>query len=355
MTRASLALLVLVHAAIVAAQLRDGSGRYIVRFDDGRRNRTTANALAASVLANLPAGVARLRVLGAQLSPVRTVQAIAVSSWDLDRIDQPTLPLDGKFAPYGTGAGAHVFVVDTGVNLAHAEFAGRIGAGYGFVGEDTLADDCNGHGSHVAGTAAGATYGIASSATVHPVRVLGCTGSGTSDNVIAGIDWVASRPESGKVMTLSLGMNRLDRATDDAVAGAVAAGVIVAIAAGNAPLNACVTSPAATPGAITVGASTSNDAVATYSNFGVCVDLVAPGSAIVSAYTGTSTGAPQARRSPARAWPARTSRAWPRSWWRSSAPRRQHQRASVRRFASSRASARSPTRAACRPTFCCRR
>jgi hypothetical protein len=298
-------------ALLATAQARTSSGRYIVHFDGGQRNRTTANALAASALGDLPtgtvvhrrfdsllhgfsadldgAGVAQLRARGAQLSPVRTIHATAVTSWGLDRIDQPTLPLDGGFAPRGVGAGAHVYVVDTGVNLAHAEFAGRIGAGYDFVDEDAVPDDCNGHGSHVAGIAAGATYGVASGATVHPVRVLSCEGDGTSDDVIAGIEWVANRPGRGKVMTLSLGSDQLDRALDDAVAGAVAAGVIVVIAAGNSALDACATSPGGWPGAITVGASDERDAVAAYSNDGVCVDLIAPGSGILSASAGSST------------------------------------------------------------------
>jgi len=214
-------------------------------------------------------------------------------TWGLDRVDQRFLPLDnanfasaGDYA--GNGSGAHAYIIDTGVWLTHNEFTGRTGDGYDFVDNDADPTDCNGHGTHVAGTIAGTTYGLAKGATVHGVRVLDCGGSGTYANVIAGIDWVTNNHQSPAVANMSLG-GGASQSVNDAVTASVAAGVVHAVAAGNDyGANACNSSPAGTPDALTVGSTTSSDARSSFSNVGTCVDLFAPGSSITSAWYGSN-------------------------------------------------------------------
>jgi subtilisin family serine protease len=215
-------------------------------------------------------------------------------TWGLDRTDQRFLPLDnanfagaGDYA--GDGAGSHVYIIDTGVRLTHSEFAGRIGDGYDAVDDDDDPSDCHGHGTHVAGTVAGTTYGLAKGATVHGVRVLNCSGSGTYEGVIAGIDWVTANHQSPAVANMSLG-GGYSQAVNDAVTASVQAGVVHAVAAGNDyGGNACTRSPAGTPDALTIGSTTNTDARSSFSNIGTCVDLFAPGSNITSAWHSDDT------------------------------------------------------------------
>ena len=211
-------------------------------------------------------------------------------SWGLDRIDQRGLPLDNSFGPPPQwGQGVTAYVVDTGVNRNHSEFTGRLAPGFDVVNPSGNADDCNGHGTHVAATVAGATFGVARAATIVPVRVLDCLGGGTTAGVISGLDWVVEHHQAGvpAVLNMSLG-GGYSAALNTAVDRVVADGVTVVVAAGNENADACRRSPASAASAITVGATTSSDTRASYSNVGPCLDLFAPGSSIVSAWIGGS-------------------------------------------------------------------
>ncbi|MFN3596888.1 MAG: S8 family peptidase [Rubricoccaceae bacterium] len=213
--------------------------------------------------------------------------------WGLDRIDQRALPLSTTYTYEATGSGVTVYIIDTGIRATHADFGGRVRAGFDAFTDGRNSDDCNGHGTHVAGTVGGGTWGVAKGVRLVAVRVLNCQGSGTNAGVIAGVDWVAA-DAAGKtaVANMSLG-GGASSALDTAVRNAVASGVTFVVAAGNENVDACTRSPARVAEALTVGATTSSDARSSFSNFGTCVSLFAPGSAITSAWhtsdTATST------------------------------------------------------------------
>jgi subtilisin family serine protease len=190
--------------------------------------------------------------------------------------------------------GVNVYVIDTGVYASNTEFAGRVVAGYTAISDGRGTTDCHGHGSHVAGTIAGSTFGFANQASIVPIRVLDCYGSGSSSGVIAGINWMINHHVAGQpaVANLSLG-GSYDYATNDAIERAVADGITMVVAAGNESTDACTKSPASAPSAITVGATASDDSRAYYSNIGACVDIFAPGSSIISAGISSTTATAQ--------------------------------------------------------------
>ena len=203
--------------------------------------------------------------------------------WGLDRTDQRDRPLSGTYSYTSTGSGVNVYVIDTGIRRTHTQFGGRAVAGYDAIGDGRNGTDCNGHGTHVAGTVGGSTYGIAKAVRLYSVRVLNCSGSGTNSGVIAGVNWVTANRITPAVANMSLG-GGASSALDTAVNNSINAGVTYAVAAGNSNANAANYSPARVSAAITVGSTTSSDARSSFSNYGSVVDIFAPGSSIRSAW-----------------------------------------------------------------------
>ncbi|MFJ6757308.1 S8 family serine peptidase [Streptomyces sp. NPDC091273] len=226
-------------------------------------------------------------------------------SWGQDRIDQKNLPLDSSFTTEGNGAGVTAYILDTGIDYHHTEFGGpdatRATFGFDAIGDGRNGQDCQGHGTHVAGTVAGKTYGIASKASLVSVRVLGCDGKGTWSGIIAGLDWVAKNAKQPAVLNASLGGDK-SAAVNDAADAVTAEGVLPVVAAGNSAKDACGVSPASAGKVVTVAASNQWDEETDFSNWGQCVTLYAPGQAIISAklgggsvaLDGTSMAAPHA-------------------------------------------------------------
>lgn len=209
-------------------------------------------------------------------------------SWGLDRIDQNYPPLNNIYNYSYDGTDVHAYVIDTGIRFTHSQFGGRAAYGFDVINDGQNGNDCNGHGTHVAGTIGGADYGVAKNVALIAVRVLDCSGSGTTSGVIAGVDWVTTKAAKPAVANMSLGGGK-STALDTAVNNSVNSGISYAIAAGNSNQNACNFSPARVASAVTVGATTSTDSRASYSNYGSCLDLFAPGSGITSAWNSSDT------------------------------------------------------------------
>src|SRR5436189_762547 len=241
--------------------------------------------------ARLPAsaaGALRQNPLVASVEPDQVMRADVTQTmdangdpWGLDRIDQGALPLSGTYSYTATAAGVHAYIIDTGIWTLHPEFGGRADDVYDALG--VTGEDCNGHGTHVAGTIGAATYGVAKAVSLHGVRVLTCAGIGLNSDVIAGVDWVTANHASPAVANMSLGGGK-SAALDQAVTNLWNSGVFLAVAAGNDNADACNASPAGASGVFTVAASEKTDAKASYSNWGTCVEAYGPGSAIKSTY-----------------------------------------------------------------------
>lgn len=289
------------------------AGRYIVVFKDGAFGEAVEAAISAALedpestlqyrysealngfAAALPDRVVDALRRNPHVAYIEVDSVVSIdttqspATWGIDRIDQRALPLSNSFTYSNTGAGVTAYIIDTGILTTHTEFGNRASSGYDAVDGSLPAADCNGHGTHVAGTVGGATYGVAKGVSLVAVRVLDCAGSGTTSGVIAGINWVTSNHTTGAaVANMSLG-GSASSSLDTAVKNSIADGVTYAVAAGNNNKRACNYSPARVAEAITVGATTSTDARASYSNYGSCLDIFAPGSSITSAwYTSTT-------------------------------------------------------------------
>lgn len=217
---------------------------------------------------------------------VRIVATQTNATWGLDRIDQRDRPLNGTYVYNRTGAGVNAYIIDTGIRTSHTDFGGRASNVFDAFGGN--GQDCNGHGTHVAGTVGGTTWGVAKAVRLYGVRVLNCQGNGSVSGVIAGVDWVTSNHQKPAVANMSLG-GGISTALDNAVRNSIAAGVTYVIAAGNESVNACNVSPARVGEALTVGSTTSSDTRSSFSNYGSCLDLFAPGSSIRSAWHTSNT------------------------------------------------------------------
>ncbi|WP_043429258.1 S8 family peptidase [Cystobacter fuscus] len=288
------------HQAVPGMRLE---GEYIVKLRDGAQARSVAAVLGVSpnlVYTQAVNGFSvtlnetQLRALRHNPNVeyveedqfVSTTASQTGATWGLDRIDQTSSTLNSTYSYTSTGAGVHAYIIDTGILTSHSNFGGRATAVYDALGGN--GQDCNGHGTHVAGTVGSSTYGVAKGVSLHGVRVLDCNGSGSNSGVIAGIDYVRTKHVKPAVANMSLG-GGYSSTINTAVTNLANAGVFVAVAAGNDNADACNYSPASAPVVTTVAATTKTTARASYSNYGSCVDIYAPGSSITSTWSNGST------------------------------------------------------------------
>ena len=302
-------------SATAASSAEVATSRYIVTLEAGTAGPSTVASVAGTQLGRSAPGERPLRVfknVGAYTADLTAAEAATLAGapgvaaveadavvttqvtqsnapWGLDRIDQRNRPLSTTYSYARTGAGVRAYVIDTGIRFGHNDFGGRAVTGYDAV-DGGSADDCNGHGTHVASTLGGATYGVAKGVTLVGVRVLNCSGSGTTSGVVAGIDWATSNHSAGTpaVANLSLG-GGASTAIDSAINRLISDGVTVVVAAGNSSASACNSSPARVPAALTVAASDRTDRFASFSNRGSCVDVIAPGVSITAAWYTSNT------------------------------------------------------------------
>lgn len=301
------------NPAVPLIQGKSGRGipdRYMVIFKDGAAadavdaalNRLPQGAMVhyryeSAVIgfaATLPAPAVEALRNNPNVDYVEEDQEITIDTtqsspdWGLDRLDQRSLPLSNTFTYTRTGSGVTAYVIDTGILISHTDFGGRAAVGTDKIGDGRNGIDCNGHGTHVAGTIGGTTYGVAKSVKLVAVRVLNCSGSGTTSGVVAGVDWVTAHKSGPSVANMSLG-GSVSTTLDNAVKNSIAKGVTYAIAAGNSGVSACNASPARVAEAITVGATDKTDTRPSWSNYGTCLDMFAPGVNIKSDwYTSTT-------------------------------------------------------------------
>lgn len=262
-------------------------GLYLTYAYGGEVKETYSSALRGFVV-EMSAEQAQVMNLDPSVKTIEEDSVISVSNnqtnapWHLDRVDQRALPMNSAYNYTTSGAGVHIYIIDTGIRNTHTDFGGRANAVYDNIGDGQNGNDCNGHGTHVAGIAASSTYGVAKNALLHSVRVLPCSGNGQISNLLSGINWVTANRVLPAVANISLTAGGSSPALETGVNNSIAAGVTYTIAAGNQALDACGYTPARVPDAVTIGATSDSDARTPYSNYGSCVDLFAPGHAITS-------------------------------------------------------------------------
>lgn len=290
-----------------AAPQVEAYGQYLTNAYGGSLKDTYSSALRGFV-AEMTEKQAEELNLDPSVRSVEEDGVISVSNnqpnapWHLDRVDQRALPMNSDYNYTTTGAGVHIYIIDTGIRYTHADFGGRANAVYDNVGDGQNGNDCNGHGTHVAGIAGSSTYGVAKNALIHSVRVLPCSGFGQISNLIFGIDWVTANRVLPAVANISLTAAGGSPALETAVSNSISSGVTYSIAAGNSGLDACQYTPGRVANALTIGATANNDARWASSNHGTCIDLFAPGTSVTSLstvndtdtriMTGTSMAAP---------------------------------------------------------------